>query len=53
MRPFSIAKAFIASDGNSDKARDAAMSEPEFSDLMSAYNTDSSCYKALVEQLQQ
>ena len=37
---FSIAKAFIASDGISDKARDAVMSEPEFSDQMSTYITD-------------
>ena len=49
----SIGKAFIASDGISDKARDAVMSDPEFSDLMSAYITDSGDCKALVEQLQQ
>ena len=35
-----MAKAFIASDGISDKARDAVTSKPEFSDLMSAYIAD-------------
>ena len=32
----SMAQAFIASDGISDKDRDAVISQPEFSDLMSA-----------------
>ena len=49
----SMAKAFIASDGISDEARDAVLSEPEFSDLMSAYIADQGGCKALVKQLQQ
>ena len=48
----SMAKAFIASDGISDKARDAVLSEPEFSDLMGAYIADQGGCKALVKQLQ-
>ena len=49
----SMAKAFIASDGISDEARDAVLSEPEFSDLMGAYIADQGGCKALVKQLQQ
>ena len=49
----SMAKAFIASDGISDKARDAVTSKPEFSDLMSAYIADQGGCAALVKQLQQ
>ena len=49
----SNAKAFIVSDGTSEKARDAVMSEPEFSDLMSAYIADQGGCQALVKQLQQ
>ena len=49
----SMAQAFIASDGISDKARDAVTSRPEFSDLMNTYIADQGCCKALVKQLQQ
>ena len=49
----SMAQAFIASDGISDKARDAVTSRPEFSDLMNAYIADQGGCKALVKQLQQ
>ena len=49
----SMAKTFIASDGISDKARDAVLSEPAFSDLMSAYIADQGGCQALVKQLQQ
>ena len=48
-----MAKAFIASDGISDSARDAVTSKPEFSDLMSAYIADQGGCAALVKQLQQ
>ena len=48
-----MAKAFIARDSISDKAHDAVMSEPEFSDLMSAYAVDEGGCEALVKQLQQ
>ena len=48
----SMAKAFIASDGISDEARDAVLSESEFSDLMSAYIADQGGCQALVKQLQ-
>ena len=49
----SMAKAFIASDGIIDKARDAVTSRPEFSDLMNTYIADQGGCKALVKQLQQ
>ena len=49
----SMAQAFIASDGISDKARDAVTSRPEFSDLMNAYIANQGGCKALVKQLQQ
>ena len=49
----SITQAFIASDGISDKARDAVTSRPEFSDLMNAYIADQGGCQALVKQLQQ
>ena len=49
----SMAQAFIASDGISDKARDAVTSRPEFSDLMNAYIADQGGCQALVKQLQQ
>ena len=49
----SMAQAFIASDGISDKARDAVTSRPEFSDLMNTYIADQGGCKALVKQLQQ
>jgi hypothetical protein len=48
-----MAKAFIASDGISDSARDAVTSRPEFSDLMNAYIADQGGCAALVKQLQQ
>ena len=49
----SMAQAFIASDGISDKARDEVTSRPEFSDLMNAYIADQGGCQALVKQLQQ
>ena len=49
----SMAQAFIASDGISDKPRDAVTSRPEFSDLMNAYIADQGGCQVLVKQLQQ
>ena len=49
----SMAQAFIATDGISDKARDAVTSRPEFSNLINAYIADQGGCQALVKQLQQ
>ena len=49
----SLAQAFIASDGINDNVRDAVISQPEFSDLMSADIADQGGCQALVKQLQQ
>ena len=49
----SMAQAFIASDGISDKARDEVTLRPEFRDLMNVYIADQGGCQALVKQLQQ